>query len=55
VLDLYGENLGQSPEVDAAFWRLRTNVRMAVETSFTCENILGMLDFLEAGEGMGEG
>ena len=49
VLDLYGENLGQSPEVDTAFWRLRANVRMAVETSFTCSNILGMLDLLETG------
>ena len=52
TLDLYGENLGQSPDVDAAFRRLRTNVRTAVETSFTCSNILGMLELLETGEGV---
>jgi U3 small nucleolar RNA-associated protein 15 len=53
VLDLYGEEMGKSPQVDAAIQRLHENVRQSVEVAQTSWCTLGMLEALGAGRGTG--
>jgi len=51
VLDLYGEHLGQSPEVDKLIETLHQNVRQSLEVAQICWSTAGMLETLRAGEG----
>lgn len=51
VLDLYGEHLGQSPEVDKLIERLHQNVRQSLEVAQVCWSTAGMLETLRAGDG----
>jgi len=52
VLDLYGENMGQSPEIDHTIARLHEQVRQSVEIAQTSWSTLGMLETLKTGEGV---
>jgi len=47
VLDLYGENMGQSPEIDHTIARLHEQVRQSVEIAQTSWSTLGMLETLK--------
>lgn len=53
VLELYGENLGESKEVDNTIKRLHEHVRQSIEVAQTSFCTLGMLEMLKAGEGGG--
>ena len=55
LLDVYGEHLGESREVDHAIERLHEGVRMGAEVAQMCWSTVGMLDLLEAGVGGGGG
>ena len=49
LLDLYGEEMGQSPEIDALVDRLRETVRREAGISQQAWGIRGRLDMLTAG------
>ncbi|KAK8168263.1 UTP15 C terminal-domain-containing protein [Phyllosticta citrichinensis] len=51
LLDLYGEEMGQSPEIDALVDRLHETVRREAEISQQAWATKGMLDMLTAGTG----
>ncbi|KAF2403715.1 WD40 repeat-like protein [Trichodelitschia bisporula] len=51
VLNLYGDQLGQSSEVDAAIRDLHSEVRKSVEVAQMCWGTVGMLDLLQATAG----
>ncbi|KAK7527350.1 WD40-repeat-containing domain protein [Phyllosticta citriasiana] len=51
LLDLYGEEMGQSPEIDALVDRLHDTVRREAEISQQAWATKGMLDMLTAGTG----
>jgi len=48
VLELYGEHLGQSPEVDREIRKLHGAVRQSCEVAQMCWGTLGMVGLLEA-------
>ena len=52
ILDLYGEHMGQSPEIDHTIARLHENVRQSVEIAQTSWSTLGMLETLRSSEGV---
>ncbi|KAF2137220.1 uncharacterized protein K452DRAFT_321916 [Aplosporella prunicola CBS 121167] len=49
LLDLYAEDMGQSPEIDALVDRLHETVRRCAEISQQAWSTMGMLDMLMAG------
>jgi U3 small nucleolar RNA-associated protein 15 len=51
LLDLYGQHLGESPEVDALVEKLHDGVRQSAEVAQLCWSTMGMLDLLQAGAG----
>jgi U3 small nucleolar RNA-associated protein 15 len=51
LLDIYGEHLGESREVDLALEKLHEGVRRGAEVAQMCWSTMGMLDLLQAGAG----
>jgi len=49
VLDLYGHQLGKSPEIDELFDALRERVNVNMEASHIAWSVGGMCDLLVAG------
>jgi U3 small nucleolar RNA-associated protein 15 len=51
LLDIYGEHMGESREVDLALEKLHDEVRRGAEVAQMCWSTMGMLDLLQAGAG----